>query len=101
MVANDVEQEPRYRPSNLPPANTRAELAVPLMFNQEVVGVLDVQSDQVNAFSSEDRFLFEALADTVAVALRNADALPLRTLAAPGCRQPARGGWPLIGRRRS
>jgi sigma-B regulation protein RsbU (phosphoserine phosphatase) len=72
LVANDVEQEPRYRPSNLPPANTRAELAVPLIFNQEVLGVLDVQSDQVNAFSAEDRFLFEALADAVAIALRNA-----------------------------
>jgi sigma-B regulation protein RsbU (phosphoserine phosphatase) len=72
LVANDVDGEPRYRPSNLPPANTRAELAVPLIFHQEVLGVLDVQSDQVNAFSAEDRFLFEALADTVAVALRNA-----------------------------
>ena len=72
LVANDVVQEARYRPSSLQPENTRAELAVPLMFNQEVVGVLDVQSDQVNAFSSDDRFLFEALADTVAVALRNA-----------------------------
>ncbi len=72
LLANDVDQEPRYRPSNLPPANTRAELAVPLVFNQEVVGVLDVQSDQVNAFSEDDRFLFEALAGSVAVALRNA-----------------------------
>lgn len=72
LVANDVEQEPRYRPSNLPPANTRAELAVPLIFNQEVLGVLDVQSDQVNAFGGEDRFLFEALADAIAIALRNA-----------------------------
>jgi sigma-B regulation protein RsbU (phosphoserine phosphatase) len=72
VVANDVRQEPRYRPSDLPPDNTRSELAVPLIFNQEVLGVLDVQSDQINAFSAEDRFLFEALADTVAVALRNA-----------------------------
>jgi sigma-B regulation protein RsbU (phosphoserine phosphatase) len=72
LLANDVEREPRYRPSNLPPANTRAELAVPLIFNQEVLGVLDVQSDQVNAFGEEDRFLFEALADAIAIALRNA-----------------------------
>jgi sigma-B regulation protein RsbU (phosphoserine phosphatase) len=72
LVANNVELEPRYRPSHLPPANTRAELAVPLIFNQEVLGVLDVQSDQVDAFSEDDRFLFEALAGSVAVALRNA-----------------------------
>jgi serine phosphatase RsbU (regulator of sigma subunit) len=38
-----------------------------------VLGVLDVQSDRVNTFTQDDRFLFEALADNVAVALRNAD----------------------------
>jgi sigma-B regulation protein RsbU (phosphoserine phosphatase) len=73
ILANDVESEPRYRASTLPPANTRAELAVPLVFGGEVLGVLDVQSDRLNAFGEEDRFLFEALADNVAVALRNAN----------------------------
>ncbi|MEJ2706537.1 MAG: GAF domain-containing protein [Anaerolineales bacterium] len=73
VLANDVESEPRYRPSTLPPADTRAELAVPLIFGGEVLGVLDVQSDRLNAFGEEDRFLFEALADNVATAMRNAN----------------------------
>ncbi|HWQ83966.1 MAG TPA: GAF domain-containing protein, partial [Anaerolineales bacterium] len=72
LLVNDTSQEPRYRPSELPPENTLSELAVPLIFANEVLGVLDIQSDRLNEFSEEDRFLFEALADTIAVAMRNA-----------------------------
>lgn len=72
VLANDVDEDPRYRPSPLPPKETRSELAVPLVFGEHVLGVLDIQSDQLNAFSDEDRFLFEALADHIAIALRNA-----------------------------
>lgn len=72
VLANDVNQEPRYRPSQLPPDETQAELCVPLIFGESVLGVLDIQSDQRNAFSQEDLFLFEALADHIAIALRNA-----------------------------
>lgn len=73
VLANDVDQEPRYRPSVLPPANTRAELAVPLIFAGDVLGVLDIQSDQRNVFGEDDRFLMEALADNIAIAMRNAN----------------------------
>jgi len=73
VLANDVSRDPRYRPTDLPPTNTRAELAVPLIFGGEVLGVLDVQSDQPDAFGNEDLFLFEALADSVAIAIRNAN----------------------------
>ena len=45
---------------------------MPLKFGDEVLGVLDIQSDQVEAFSQEDRFLIETLGDNIAVALRNA-----------------------------
>lgn len=72
VLANDVDRDPRYRPSGLPSTSTRAELAVPLVFAGEVLGVLDVQSDRLFAFSDDDRFLFEALADNVAIAIRNA-----------------------------
>lgn len=72
VLANDVNQEPRYRPSQLPPDETQAELCVPLIFGNTVLGVLDVQSDRLNAFSQDDLFLFEALADHIAIALRNA-----------------------------
>jgi sigma-B regulation protein RsbU (phosphoserine phosphatase) len=73
LLANDVSQEPRYRPPLSQPDNTCAEIAVPLTFDNHVVGVLDVQSDKLNAFNADDRFLFETLADNIAVAIHNAD----------------------------
>ena len=72
VLANDVSRDPRYRPSEWPPVSTRAELAVPLIFGGEVLGVLDVHSDHQDAFTGDDRFLCEALADSVAIAIRNA-----------------------------
>ncbi|MCL4562800.1 MAG: GAF domain-containing protein [Chloroflexi bacterium] len=72
VVANDIEKEPLYLPSPLLPLETRSELAVPLLFGDDVLGVMDVQSDQYNAFDDDARSLFEALADTIAVAVRNA-----------------------------
>ncbi len=72
LLVNDVEKESRYQPSPFPPFETRAELTVPLIYGAEILGILDVQSDQVNAFGEEDRFVFESLADNIAVAMRNA-----------------------------
>jgi serine phosphatase RsbU (regulator of sigma subunit)/putative methionine-R-sulfoxide reductase with GAF domain len=71
LLANDVSQEPRYRFAAIWP-ETRAELAVPLLVENEVVGVLDVQSDRTNAFSDDDVFVLQALSAQVAVAIGNA-----------------------------
>lgn len=72
LLVNDVELEPRFRPSPLVSQPTRSELSVPLTFGDDVLGILDVQSDAPGVFREEDRSLFEALADHVAVAMRNA-----------------------------
>lgn len=73
VLANDVSQEARYRPSPLFPKSTRAELCIPLLYGEKVVGILDIQSDKLNAFSEDDQVMFEAVAGTVAAAIRNAD----------------------------
>jgi serine phosphatase RsbU (regulator of sigma subunit)/putative methionine-R-sulfoxide reductase with GAF domain len=73
ILANDVRKDKRYRSSPLPPENTRAELCVPLIYHAEVVGVLDIQSDRVNAFTEDDRVIFEAVADNIATAIHNVD----------------------------
>jgi len=73
ILANDVTKEARFKASPLPPEDTRSELSIPLIFNQQVVGVLDLQSDRADAFSEEDHFICEALADSVASAIHNAD----------------------------
>ncbi len=73
ILANDVSQEPRYKASALPPRNTQAELCVPLVFGDRVLGVLDIQSDRRNAFSEDDRIIFETVAGTIGASIRNAD----------------------------
>ncbi len=71
-LVNDVEEEPLYRPALLPPVDTRSELAIPLKFAGDVLGVLDLQSLEVNAFKESDLEVFEVLCSNIAVAIRNA-----------------------------
>ena len=52
--------------------DTHSELALPLMIGGNVIGVLDVQSEQPNAFSDEDIGVLNTLANQVAVAIENA-----------------------------
>jgi len=72
FLVNDVSLEPLYRPSVFFPDHTLSELAVPIIFGGQVLGVIDLQSDRLNAFDEDDVFVLETLADGVAVALRNA-----------------------------
>jgi len=69
QLVNDVSADPRYVcPPGVTPA--RAELAVPICLGSEVLGVLNVESDDV--FDMLDRDSLEIVADYLAVALRNA-----------------------------
>ncbi|MBI3160328.1 MAG: GAF domain-containing protein [Chloroflexi bacterium] len=54
---------------------TRSELALPLRVRAEIIGVLDVQSQQRNAFTAEDLQILEILADQIALAIENARVL--------------------------
>jgi GAF domain-containing protein/HAMP domain-containing protein len=51
---------------------TRSELALPLVIRNRVLGVLDIQSNQPQAFSIDDIDVLQTLADQVAVAIENA-----------------------------
>lgn len=51
---------------------TRSEMALPLRVQDEVIGVLDVQSVAPEAFSAEDVEVLQTLADQVAMAIHNA-----------------------------
>lgn len=70
-LANDVSTEPLYRPAFLRPESTKAELAIPLEYAGEILGVLDLQSERVNAFDDEDVPLLEAMGASIAIAIRN------------------------------
>jgi GAF domain-containing protein len=47
-------------------------MAVPLVIGDQVLGVLDVQSDHINAFTEEDANIQTTLASQVSTALQNA-----------------------------
>ena len=49
-----------------------SELAVPFKFADDVLGVLDIQSDRLNAFDAEDIAALQLLSLQIAVAVRNA-----------------------------
>lgn len=73
VIVNDVRAEPDFLPNLLLP-NTRSELAVPLIVGDKVLGVFDVQSDQVDRFTAEDVNIQTTLASQIAIALQNARA---------------------------
>jgi len=52
--------------------DTRSEMTVPIRIGSHVLGVFDIQSTELHAFTADDVALIQALADTVAIALRNA-----------------------------
>jgi len=70
LVSEDVSTDPRYVRKYL--TGTKSEVAVPVTFRGEVLGVLDVQSDQRNAFSRSDVNTLEMLADMLANSITNA-----------------------------
>lgn len=71
VIVNDVHQSPDFLPNPLLP-HTCAEMAVPLIAGEQLLGVLDVQADTANYFTKEDLRIQTTLAAQVAVALQNA-----------------------------
>jgi GAF domain-containing protein len=52
--------------------NTRSEMALPLRVGERVIGALDVQSTQPNAFTEDDISTLTTLTDQIAIAIENA-----------------------------
>ena len=71
LLVNDVSHEPRYYPTE-ESKDTRSELAVPIKLKGEIIGVLDVQSVELDALDQDDIFILQTLADQLAVAIENA-----------------------------
>jgi GAF domain-containing protein/HAMP domain-containing protein len=69
-VASRVDQEAiRFANPLLP--DTRSEIALPLMIAGRVIGALDVQATEANAFEDDTVVMLQGLADQVAIALNN------------------------------
>jgi len=66
----DTQKSANFLPNPLLPL-TRSELAVPLIANDTVVGVLDMQSEKPEAFSEANLPAFQVLAGQLAIAVQN------------------------------
>ena len=70
-VALDVNEDTVFlKNSELP--ETRSELSLPLIVHKKIIGVLDLQSSETQAFRHEDIDVFQSLADQIAVTIENA-----------------------------
>jgi serine phosphatase RsbU (regulator of sigma subunit)/putative methionine-R-sulfoxide reductase with GAF domain len=70
LRVNDVREDQRFvSDSALEP--TRAELAIPIKVEERILGVLDLQSDRVGAFTDRDVSTLQILADQIAVAIED------------------------------
>src|ERR1700736_3673596 len=69
VYAPDVSRDSRYVCSA---KSTRSELAIPLMVRDEVVGVLDCQSDRINHFDNDTIDLLTLFSTQASMALQNA-----------------------------
>ncbi len=68
LYIKDVSKDPRYLKGF---EETRSELAIPLVSEGELLGVMDFQSDEIDYFTSEDILVLENLTDQIAISLRN------------------------------
>jgi GAF domain-containing protein len=71
-VALDVVEDSYHFRNPLLP-DTRAECAIPLIAGDRLLGALDVQSTQTNAFGADDVQVLQTVADQLSVAIQNAE----------------------------
>ncbi|MBI1750587.1 MAG: SpoIIE family protein phosphatase [Acidobacteria bacterium] len=69
VLVPDVSADPRYLALN---AETRSELAIPMVFKGRVIGVMDLESPQLNYFTEDHVQTLSILAAHLAVSLENA-----------------------------
>jgi phosphoserine phosphatase RsbU/P len=69
ILAPDVRKDPRYVEAN---PEVRSELAIPLVYKGEVIGVLDLEHTRVNYYNEDHQRTLSTLASQVAISIANA-----------------------------
>ena len=69
MLVRDVKKDPRYIETN---PETRSELAVPLIYKDKVIGVLDLEHTRRGFFTDDHQRTITTLAAQIAIAIENA-----------------------------
>ncbi len=96
IIVADTRHSANFMPNVLLP-NTRSEMAVPLIAGGQVLGVLDMQSEQPGALNETNLPAFEALSGQLAIAIQNAalfaEAKEARSEAESQVRRLTEQGW--------
>jgi GAF domain-containing protein/HAMP domain-containing protein len=71
IVVSDTQSSDIHKVNPLLP-ETRSELAIPLIVEDRVIGVLDMQADKANTFTENNKTVFEAMATQLAVSINSA-----------------------------
>lgn len=66
----DVSKDPRYFPAR---KITRSEMVAPIVSNNEVIGVFDLESDKLNAYTEDDLQVLLLLASQVAIIIEKVE----------------------------
>jgi len=69
LRVDDITRDARYIEVS---SNTRSELALPLIFQSDILGVLNVESEQVAAYTENDEEMLGTLAGSLAAIIANA-----------------------------
>src|SRR5713226_4384997 len=64
FISPDVRKEPRYVNAR---ARTQSEMVAPIISNDEVIGVFDLESDELNAYANDDLEILNLLSSQVAI----------------------------------
>jgi phosphoserine phosphatase RsbU/P len=71
LRVNDTLEDPRYIKCDVG-YDTRSELVVPLLLQDRLIGVIDLESTEANAFTAEHERMLATLGSYIAIALENA-----------------------------
>jgi GAF domain-containing protein/HAMP domain-containing protein len=69
LRVRDVTEDPRYIQVS---SNTRSELAIPLVYRNELLGVLNVESELIDAYTENDEEMLGTLGGSLAAIIANA-----------------------------
>ena len=64
LICPDVSKDSRYFPAR---KRTKSEMVSPIIVNDEVIGVFDLESDKIDAYSNDDLNILRSLASQVAI----------------------------------
>ena len=69
LRVDNVTEDTRYIQAS---PNTRSELAIPLLYRNEILGVLNVESEQIAAYNEDDEEMLGTLGGSLAAIIANA-----------------------------